>query len=169
MDWTKAKPGVPENVSREGTVYLDAQLRLATSADQRAAVLAGIFTTASTALLAGLVALSTSSAPGRLPIFLGGGTAVVLFVAAAAFCIVAIFPVGFWLPGSEPKSWKTDVEEGKDLVASLGQAADHIQEKIEENRCVLDANAKRFKWGATLGIAAPLVGTVVWIVGRQLS
>lgn len=48
MDWSKAKPGVLERIVQEGEQFLGGQLELATSADQRAAVLAGMFTAAAT-------------------------------------------------------------------------------------------------------------------------
>jgi len=165
MDWSKAKPEVVHRVVSEGDVYLDGQLKLATSADQRSAVLAGVFTAAATALLAGIIALSAvkdTPLTVRYPIYVGGGAMVLLFLAAAAFCIAAVLPVGFWLPGSEPASWGRDIETGRELDASLLEEAQNLQAKIEDNRAVLRKNARRFVWGAALGISAPLVGALLW-------
>lgn len=171
IDWTKTTPDVKERVVSEGFAYLDGQLKLATSADQRASVLAGVFTTAATAVLAGLVALSTASSPSpieKMAVYIGGGVTVTLFFAATGLAIAAIFPVGFWLPGNEPSSWYRDVETAKPLASALGEEAEHIQSKIDENRDVLGKNASRFKWAAIIGIAAPLAGFVFWAVSLFL-
>ncbi len=166
MDWSKASDQMVARVVQEGETYLSGQLKLATSADQRASVLAGVFTTAGTALLAGLIAFAATnqSAPitERYPLFLGGGAAVILFFAAASLCIAAIFPAAFWLPGNEPKSWFGDVESGKGLTAALAEEAEHIQDKIAENRGVIVKNAWRFKTGTIVGIAAPGIGLILW-------
>jgi hypothetical protein len=170
MDWSKASPEMIARVVDEGTAYSEGQLTLATSADQRASVLAGVFTAAGTAILAGLIALgAVSDIPHRVsfPIYLGGGFSVLLFLIAAAFCIAATLPVGFWLSGNEPQSWFRDVEAGKALPVAFGEEAEHIQDKIAENRQIIAANARRFKWGAALGIAAPIVGMLFWLVSSS--
>lgn len=166
MDWAKAKPEMVNKIVQEGEAYLSGQLKLATSADQRASMLAGVFTAAATAVIAGLLTLNTSDIPlgEKFPIYLGGGVAFVSFLAAASLCIMAIFPVGFWLPGNEPASWYGDVNSEKELTPALGEEAEHIQSKISENRAVLEKNAKRFRWGAILGIAAPIAGTLAWFI-----
>jgi hypothetical protein len=71
-------------------------------------------------------------------------------------------PVKFWLPGCEPGNWESDVTAGKKLQDCLGERAGHIQDQIGENLKVIESNARRFKWGATLGIAAPFVGILAW-------
>jgi len=78
MDWSKAKPGLIQQIVREGECYLDGQLKLALSADQRGAILAGVFTAAATAVLALLIGLSISKDVAivhRYPVFLGAGVA----------------------------------------------------------------------------------------------
>ena len=170
MDWSKTKPEVVSRVVTEGETYLQGQLTLATSSDQRASMLAGVFTAAGTALLVGLITLAATkdiSLTIKYPAYLGGGVAAVLFILAAAFCIRATFPVQFWLPGNQPHSWYGDVEAGRELTAALSEEAEHIQSKIAENRTVLQTNATRFKWGAALGIAAPLIGTALWLISSS--
>lgn len=169
MDWSKADPQMAERVVREGESYLSGQLQLATSADQRAAVLAGVFAASGTAVLAGLIALTASDLriSEVYPIYLGGFAAVAMLLGAAALCISAIFPVGFWLPGNEPKSWYRDIESGKKISDALGEEAEHIQEKIAENRNTTKNNAKRFKWGAMLGITAPVLGAAIWVIASS--
>lgn len=170
MDWSKTKPDLVARVVSEGETYLAGQLTLATSSDQRASMLAGVFTAAGTALLVGLITLAVTkdiSAAVKYPAYLGGGVAAVLFILAAAFCIMATFPVKFWLPGNQPQSWYGDVQTGKELTPALAEEAEHIQSKIAENRATLQTNATRFKWGAALGIAAPLIGAALWIISSS--
>ena len=170
MDWSKADSNMVERIVEEGEAYLAGQLKLATSADQRASMLAGVFTAGATAVIAGLLTLHTAekiALAQKFPVYLGGGVGFLLFLAAASFCIAAIFPVGFWLPGNEPQAWYRDIEGAKDLKLALGEEAEHIQSKISENREVLSKNATRFKIGAILGIAAPIVALAVWMISSS--
>lgn len=166
MDWKNADGEMAVRIVNEGQTYLDGQLRLATSADGRAAALAGVFTAAGSALIAGLIALSVSqiALSSKYPMFLGGGIAALLFLIAAAHCISAILPTGFYLPGNEPSSWYEDVTSKKPMIEALGEEAEHIQSKIEDNRKVLKRNARLFKRAALIGISAPMAGTALWLI-----
>jgi hypothetical protein len=170
MDWTNADRDMTSRIVDEGQTYLDGQLRLATSADGRAAALTGVFTAAAAALMAGLIALAVAAKPdaaSKYPLFLGGGIAAGLFLIAAAHCMMAILPADFWLPGNEPKVWYDDIITKKAFVEALGEEAGYIQEKIEENRAVLKRNARLFRRGAIAGICAPTVGTLVWLISSS--
>jgi hypothetical protein len=168
MDFSKIKPDFRKEIVREGTVYLDGQLKIATAADARASGLAGIFIAAATALIAGVVIAIFNSAgaalPARLPMMLGGAAAALFFLAAAVLCITAIRPVSFWLPGLAPENWSSDVTGGRELDDCLGERAQHIQEQIADNLKIIESNANLFKWGARLGISAPFVGLVIWLL-----
>lgn len=168
MDFSKIDADFRKEIVREGTVYLDGQLKIATAADARASGLAGMFTAAATALTAGVViALFNAAGPalsGRLPMILGGTAAAVSFLTAAVLCITAIQPVSFWLPGLAPENWETDIQTGRKLDDCLGERAQHIQEQIATNSETIEANAGYFRWGARIGIAAPFVGVFVWLL-----
>ena len=168
MDFSKIKSEFRKEIVREGTVYLDGQLRVATSADSRASGLAGIFTAAATALAAGIV-ITIFNAQGhplgeKLPLMIGGAASAVLFLTAAVLCILAIQPVSFWLPGLAPENWDSDIASGRDLDDCLGERAAHIQIQIAENLQTIALNARRFQWGSRLGITAPFAGIVVWLL-----
>jgi hypothetical protein len=151
MDWTTADEKMTTRIVDEGQTYLEGQLRLATSADGRAAS-----------------AVAGQPAPAsKYPLILGGGIAAILFLTAAAHCMMAILPAGFYLPGNEPASWYGDVKAKKALAEALGEEAGHIQSKIEDNREVLVRNARLFKRGAIIGISAPTIGTLVWLVSSS--
>jgi hypothetical protein len=91
MDFSKIEPEFRREIVREGTMYLDGQLKIATAADARASGLAGMFTAAATALTAGVViAIFTtagSALAARVPLMLGGGIAAIFFLTAAVLCI----------------------------------------------------------------------------------
>jgi hypothetical protein len=168
MDFSKIKSEFRKEIVREGTVYLDGQLKVATAADARASGLAGMYTAAATALTAGVVISIFNSAGSalhdRLPMMLGGAVSAVFFLVAAILCIAAIQPVSFWLPGLAPENWETDISAGKDLDDCLGERAAHIQEQIAENLKTIEGNARLFRWGARLGISAPFAGVIVWLL-----
>ena|ERR1700738_275247 len=133
MDFSKIDEGFAKEIVRGGEAYLDGMLRVATSADQRASSLAGMFTAAATALLAATVALTnpTWNLTGRLALVLGGGVAAIMFFVGAFLCLRTTMPVQFWLPGCEPENWEADVAAGKKLQECLGERAAHIQDKSQ--------------------------------------
>jgi|SRR6185437_2294518 len=172
MDWLAADEKLVSRMVEQGAAYLSGQVRLATAADQRASMLAGVFAAAGTVILAGIITLATSADfdIGRAyPLVLAAIGMVACFLAGAALCIWTIVPVGIWLPGNEPQSWYGDIESKKVLLAALGEEAEHIQSKIVENRSIIRANAGRFRWGAILGIVAPIVGAVLWVISSLFS
>jgi len=168
MDFAKIESDFRKEIVREGTVYLDGQLKIATAADARASGLAGMFIAAATALTAGVVIAIFNSAgtalPARLPVMLGGASAALCFLTAAILCIRAIRPVSFWLPGLAPENWESDVAGGRKLDDCLGERAQHIQEQIADNLKTIRNNANLFKWGARFGISAPFIGVAIWLL-----
>ncbi|WP_430437804.1 hypothetical protein [Oceanibaculum nanhaiense] len=165
INWSNASEEARNHIVQAGQLYLDGQVRLATSADQRAAALAGIFTAAGTAVLAGLIAvhLSDLTIKFTLPIYIGGGVSVVMFLLAGSVCIWSALPLEMWLPGGEPETWYRDIQSGKPFPDSMAELAELIQEKISENRKYIEANAKRFRFGAICGVISPGVGTLLWV------
>ncbi len=164
MDLSKSNPETTREIVREAEIYLQGQLTLATSADQRASIMASVFAAAGAAIVAGLITLvSSDMAADFMPVFIGGAVAAVLFLAGAGLCVWATLPVGFDLPGSQPGDWEKDVKAGTSLDDSLAEQAKHYQGKIEDNREALRQNAGRFQLGAISGITAPFVGFLVWL------
>lgn len=171
MDFSKIDADFRKEIVREGTVYLDGQLKIATAADARASGLAGMFTAAATALTAGVVIAIFNSAgaalASRLPMMLGGGAAAACFLMAAVLCIKAIQPVSFWLPGLAPENWQSDIATGRKLDDCLGERAQHIQEQIADNIVTIEKNARFFRWAARIGISAPFIGVLVWALSSS--
>jgi hypothetical protein len=164
MDFSKIDAEFRKKI---GEAYLDGQVKIATSADSRASSLAGMYTAAATALTAG-VAISIFNAAGsqleeRLALIVGGGVAALFFLVGAICCIIAVQPIGFFLPGCEPENWQEDIDAGRKLDDCLGERAKHIQDAIAYNFNVIGKNARLFAFGAGFGMAAPFAGTLVWL------
>jgi hypothetical protein len=170
MDFTKIKPELASEIIRSAESCLSSQVDLATSADQRAAVMASVFAAAGAALVAGTITVAGGDVAA--PIVAGGIVSGALFLAGAALCVKATMPVEFYIPGGKPFEWRKDCEAGRDLKDCLADLADHLQERIEFNKGVIIRNAWWFKWGAWLGITAPFAGAAVWglmTLGRYLA
>jgi hypothetical protein len=170
MDFSKIDQDFRKEIVRGGEAFLDGQVKIATSADSRAASLAAMFTAATTALLAGVVIAIFNSAGSqlheRLPLIVGGACAVSFFLTGAFTCVTAIQPVGFYLPGCHPQNWDEDVQAGRKLDDCLGERADHIQKHINYNSQIIEKNAKRFKWGTRAGMFAPVFGLLAWAASK---
>lgn len=159
-DWTKANKKLVEAIVREGETYLQGQLTVATSADQRASVLGGIFAAAGTAIFGALIAGSTGTL--SLSIVVAGIVTGGVFLVSAGLCLSTALPVDFYLPGNEPANWYSDVDAETPLSSALGDVAEDTQSRIVNNNKVLKRNAWLFRTGAILGIAAPLLGLLIW-------
>ena len=145
---------------REGEAKLGAQVAIATSADQRATVLAGIYVAAATGVVAGLLATSR----GGIVLIVAAASAAAAFLIGALLCLKAPLPVIFWMPGNDPSQWYQDIEESKPEHEALGEQLVHYDKHIKENEKTLQGNASYFSWGAKLGIAAPIIGALVGLL-----
>lgn len=165
--WQKVELELVKEILREGESYLQAQLSLALAADQRSSVVAGLFTAAAAAIIAGLITLASSEHPSHpLAIYAGGTVSVTLLIAGASLCIWAARPVNFYVSGNEPKKWYKDVEAPRELRVLLGEQAQLYQEMIEDNNKALRRNSQLFLAGGIAGIAAPVAGAIIWGILR---
>jgi hypothetical protein len=165
VDWSKAKDGIVAEVLRDSETFLAGTVMLATSADQRAAVVAGTFATAGAAIVAGVIGFAAAASAENIyapSVYAGGLTAALFFIVGAIFCIRAAMPVGFHLPGTKPSGWEGDVAGGRTLLECQHDLMEIRETAIRENLDVIGKNARRYEIGASLGIAAPVVGVVVW-------
>ena len=64
VDWSAAKEGIVAEVLRDSETFLTGTVTLATSADQRAAVVAGTFATAGAAIDVGATVIAVANATG---------------------------------------------------------------------------------------------------------
>jgi hypothetical protein len=165
VNWSTAKEGVVAEVLRDSETFLAGTVTIATSADQRAAVVAGTFATAGAAIVAGIIGFAAAASPTNSfapAVYAGGLLAALLFIFGSIFCIRAAMPVGFRLPGTKPSGWEDDVTNGHTLLECQHDLIAIRENAIKENLEIIAANAQRYKIGARLGIAAPLTGLLVW-------
>ncbi len=137
LDWSQVEKDMRLHIVENAKTYIETQIGLATAADQRAAALAGAFTAAGTALIAGLIAFGTASVSSpehKYPIFIGGSVAAASFVLAGLLCVMAIMPVEVYLPGGQPQDWYDDIRAKVTYDACLEEEATILQDKISYNR-----------------------------------
>ena len=149
-----------KEILRQGEQYLQSQLSLAIAADQRAATLLAVFTTGAIASL-GFSFIQKDD----LAAAIGAGVAGLVLVAAAVLCVISLRPVAMYGVGNEPKQWFDTSAATAALADALVGEANNCQTRIEHNQQVLKSNASRFKKGAALGCAAPIIGLVAYFVG----
>jgi hypothetical protein len=165
VNWSTAKEGVVAEVLRDSEIYLSGTVTIATSADQRAAVVAGTFATAGAAIVAGIIGFAAAASADNFyapAVYAGGLSAALLFISGSIFCIRAAMPVGFHLPGTKPSGWEDDVTSGHSLLECQHDLLAIRENAIKENLEVIETNAGRYTIGAYLGIAAPVVGAIIW-------
>lgn len=135
---------VLDEVVREGELRLEAQLQIATAADQRALTFAGFQITAGTASLAGGVALMTAQSPDYLLALIALIFALAILI-AAGITLWTVVPRKFKTPGNQPLNWAKSAwrwsDKGFDMKAARVEQAACLEESI-------DANQTHFKWAA---------------------
>jgi MFS family permease len=165
-NWQTSRIDLIREALRQGELRLAGQLTLATSADQRATVLAGIYTAIAIGLISAIsaiVALPITPHPShadtlyRIALIAGAITGTVMFLLGALSCILATLPVQFFTPGNDPEEWYEDIRDGVCEQLAFGQQVVHYNTHIFANRTTLERNAGRFRNGALLGISAPVI------------
>ena len=165
VDWSTAKEGIVDAALKDSEAFLTATVMVASSADQRSGVVAGMFATASAGIVAGLIGFSAVVDPYNFyapAVYAAGLSAALFFIIGGIFCIRAAMPVGFHLPGTKPSDWEGDVASGRTLQECQSELIAIRDNAIKNNLQAINDNAWRNKVGACVGIAAPVVGALVW-------
>lgn len=155
-DWKGKSKDLILEACRHGEAKLQAQVQIATSADQRATILAGIYVAAATGIIGALA--TDGSMDDSHALMAGAAVTAFMFLVGAFLCIWATLPTDFWTPGNDPSEWYGDIERGISVEEAVGQQTEHFDRAIGENNKVLIRNAKLFLVGALCGICAPLAG-----------
>ena len=145
-------------VLRQGELMLDAQLRLTIAAMQRATTMAAILTPAAVAALA----LAMNRFPVDADFAAGLAASGATLVVGAGFCVSAIWPARFRVPGNTPRNWWEDGVEERPLAECLRRESENYDDDIKSNRALLARDARRLRLGAWSGCAAPVIGLAVW-------
>jgi hypothetical protein len=156
-DWKHADEALVREAVSDGDSKLKAQLQIATSADQRASVLSGIYIAAATGIIGAVVSRST---PTTIPLISGALLTAAAFMTGALLCILTMLPSYFWTSGNSPAQWYKDITNKTPIKEALGEQAEHLTEKLSENNAALERNAKRFLFGALIGAFAPIIGLI---------
>jgi hypothetical protein len=157
-DWKGKDLDLIREATRHGESMLAAQVDLATSADQRAAVLAGIFTAVATGII-GAAATHNDLADNRA-LAVGAGLTIVAYLLGSALCIITALPSYFWPPGNNPDEWYQDIDTSRPLPEAMGEQMEFFAKHIHQNNKALERNARLFFAGAVIGVAAPVIGLV---------
>ncbi|MEO5375989.1 MAG: hypothetical protein H7840_17325 [Alphaproteobacteria bacterium] len=156
-DWKGVMLETAREILRQGELYLSAQLTTALAADQRAVRLAGLFSAATSGLLAGGLALLTADSPvvelGTAALVMG-----VTMLVGLWFAVKATRPVDFYVVGNHPRQWWTEDDLHGPLSIALGQQGEHCQKAIDHNAEVLAGNGRSLRVALTLGLWTPVVG-----------
>lgn len=158
-DWKTKKPELIREASRHAESRLAAQLQIATSADQRAAVLGGIYVAAATGIIGALA--TGASTKLNLALTVGACISAAAFLIGAYLCIFAMLPINFDIAGNEPSNWYDDIDADRSLQETMGEQLDCFDEAIKDNNIRVARNARFFKAGALIGISAPIIGILV--------
>lgn len=158
-DWKTKNLELIQEASRHAEARLAAQLQIATSADQRAAVLGGIYVAAATGIIGALAAGAAGNI--SLALTIGACVAAAAFLLGAYLCIFAMLPISFDIAGNMPSNWYDDIDANRSMQETVGEQLDCFDEAIRDNDVRVGKNARLFKWGALLGISAPIVGILV--------
>lgn len=147
-------------VVREAERRLDAQLQIATAADQRALTFAGFQIAAATGSLAGGVALMAARQPDLVLAAMAFTFALVLLL-ACLFAMATVWPRKFSIPGNEPANWLPEEwrwpDKGFALEAARVEQASCLQECIEKNRRSAEWASRLMHW--SMGVTAAAVAT----------
>ena len=157
INWAKAQSEMLERIAQEAELFLSGMMQAAVSSDQRSATLGGVFIATATAIFGGLLIYMAEYA-FSWAVVAGAGVCGSSFIMAAQFCFSATVPVDFHIAGNEPRNWYSDIQSGKPYLEALGGELENYQECIRANDTTMKKASRNLKWGAKLGIAAPLLG-----------
>ncbi len=167
MDWSKVDEKMVREILRQGEIYLQNTLAIATASDQHAATLAGIFSASATVALGVTAAIATSNQLDIALIASGAAVAVTWFI-GSMFCVSVVWPSKFQLPGNHPRNWWPGNVSLRPIVEARGGESENYQERIDFNEAAIRRSAIRLKWGAAIGCTAPFVGLLAWLIAKVI-
>ena len=147
-------------ILERGERYLQSLHEIAASIDQRASTLSSVFTAGAVTILA-VLGTGFDTLATDLRLLIAGLTVAAAWFAAAWFCIEALVPTRFHVPGIHPSTWYSVSKQPINEV--LGYAAEEYQERINQNLVINSRATKKLKRGTRLGAAAPAIGLLVWL------
>lgn len=157
INWAEAEREMLERIADGAELYLSGMMQAAVSSDQRSAALSGVFIPTATAIFGALLVYMTGESPSPM-IVAGAVVCGISFFLAAHFCISATVPVDFHIAGNRPQNWYPDIQSGKPYLEALGGELENYQERMRANDTIMEKASKKLRWGAQLGMWAPVLG-----------
>ncbi|MBT3396031.1 MAG: hypothetical protein HN423_02485 [Alphaproteobacteria bacterium] len=160
-DWSIVDRHVAREIAKSGDVYLGELHKIAASIEARASTLTAVFSSSAVASMAVLGTSSNTWASN--PQFIVSGVVIALgWFAAANYCVSAILPKTFPVPGAHPERWYESTSAN--LNQLLGWEAEECQGRIGRALVANGLSARRFNFGARLGVGVPAIGAGAWLL-----
>ena len=150
-----------QQILRQGEIFLNATLTVASSIDQRASTLASIFSASATAALAAAAAIHISDKPDPILVLSAVAIAITWFI-GAGLCVWVLLPTKYDLPGNHPQNWWRDEVRLGPLIEAIGGETENYQDKIDFNVAALKSDGLFLRMGTVTGCSAPAVGFLIW-------
>jgi hypothetical protein len=157
-------------ITRQGEARLMALMSLGTAADLRATTLCGIFGASGVAFGAAVLTSMVTGHPVPA-VIVGGGVVSFGLLLAAGIAAHAAAPRDFYIAGGNPnllREWSWDAGRWRSESEMLDATAARYARSIEENRKILDIESRAVKAALWVAGAAPIIGTVAFLVSASL-
>lgn len=166
--WPPERLKEAEHAVGQGEKFLAGQLAIGLAADQRAAVLSGIFMATATAVALGILAvIAAEKIPDATKHSLCGACFVAAgaFLTAAYLCAKACQPELFYHCGHTPDDYEAELAGNVGQIAMLQGEANDLARCIKHNEGVLHRNAQLLRKGLLAAMLAPAGGLLGYVIG----
>lgn len=155
----KAKAGIVALIREQGEKRLENQCAFMDAQDNKG----GALLTGATALAAAAVAVASGAAAlvdSASPLIVGGAVAAVGFSLSSALSVISLRSTGFHAVGWYPNDFAADLENGHSSEEVEADFVLALQERLSENRKVLDRRGDLQDWASYLLLATPLAALI---------
>jgi hypothetical protein len=165
IDWDDIPEAAVREILRQGETYLDATLKVAIAADQRATTLMGIYGAVGVALLVSAATIGTRAQPD-FSLIVSLGVVASLLLLAGLICGRAGRPIDFYVSGYEPtKIIKSSTHE----LWLLRYVCEDVQRRIDSNRRSLERSSVLIVSSFIISGLAVIAGIIAFFCLRIMS
>ncbi len=134
----------------------------ATSGDQRAVAIGGVYISAATAIVGGLIAWAAQKGEVPQQALMPGMVAAFMFYLGGAMCLWLAFPTPTYVAGSPPEFWRHLLKHGYAYEECLQEQLEEYERKITANKADKELSANLFRTAAVIGLLAPLAAGLIY-------